>query len=79
MHRFRVEGASHNMDDTAMDVLMGHVGSKSATVARRYIGVTASAAAGGGKHSRESVFIEVDAVPLSEQFSRSYTAFPRAN
>ncbi|CAN0075198.1 unnamed protein product, partial [Laminaria digitata] len=38
MHSFRVEGAaSHNMDGTTMDVLMEHVGWKSATTARRYV------------------------------------------
>ena len=80
MHSFRVGGAaSHNMDGTAIDVLMEYVGWKSAAVARRYVGVTASAAAAGVKRSRETAFIEADALPLSEQFARSYTAFRGAN
>ena len=80
MHSFRVGGAaSHNIDGTAMDFLMEYVGWKSAAVARRYVGVTASAAAAGVKRSRETAFIEADALPLSEQFARSYTAFRGAN
>ena len=67
------------MDGTAMNVLTEYVGWKSATVARRYVGVTASAAAAGMKRSREMAFNEADALPLSEQFVRSHTAFPRAN
>ncbi|CAM9376086.1 unnamed protein product, partial [Laminaria digitata] len=64
MHSFRVGGAaSHNMDGTAMDVLMEYVGWKSATTARRYVGVTASAAVAGAKRSRETAFIEADALP----------------
>ena len=80
MHSFRVGGAaSHNIDGTAMDFLMEYVGWKSAAVARRYVGVTASAAAAGVKRSRETAFIEADALPWSEQFARSYTAFRGAN
>ena len=80
MHSFRVGGAaSHNMDGTAIDVIMEYVGWKSAAVARRYVGVTASAAAAGVKRSRETAFIEADALPWSEQFARSYTAFRGAN
>ena len=47
----------------------------SATVVRRYVGVTASAAAAGMKRSRETAFIEADTLLLSEQFvhvRRSY-------
>ena len=77
MHSFRVGGAvSRNMDGTAMNVLMEYVGWTSATVARRYLGLTASAAAAGVKRSRETVFLEVDALPLPEQFARSYAALP---
>lgn len=80
MHSIRVGGAaSRNVDGTAMDVLIECVVWKSATVARRCIGVTASAAATGVKRSRETVFLEADALPLSERFARSSTAFPRAN
>ena len=68
MHSFRVGGAaSRNMDGTAMDVLMKYVGWKFATVARRYLGVTASAAASRMKRSRATAFIEADALPLSER------------
>ncbi|CAM9525004.1 unnamed protein product [Laminaria digitata] len=64
MHSFRVgRAASHSIDGTAMDVLM------------EYAGVTASAAVAGAKRSRETTFIEADALPLSEQFTRSHTAF----
>ena len=73
MHSFRVP--SHNTDGTAMDVLMEYVGWKSATVARRYVGVTAPAEAAGMKRSRETAFIEADALPLSEWFVRSHKAF----
>ena len=80
MHSFRVGGAAiHNMDGTAMDILKEYVGWKSAAVARRYVGVTASAVAAGVKRSRETAFIGADALPLSEQFARSYTAFRGAN
>ena len=65
MHSFRVGGAaSHSMDGTAMEVLMEYVGWKSAAVARRYVGVTASAAAAGVKRSRETAFIEADALTV---------------
>ena len=67
------------MDGTAMDVLMEYVGWKSASIARRYVGVTASAAASGAKRFRETAFIEADVSPLSEQFARSHTTFRRAN
>ena len=92
MHSFRVGGAAnHNMDGAAMDVLMEYVEWKSATVARRYVGVTASAAAAGVKCSRQTAFIEADGykqntlrtsahdVSLFEQFARSHAAFPRVN
>ena len=80
MHSFRVGGAtSRNMDGAVMDVLMEYVGWKSGTVARRYVGVTASAATAGMKRSREKAFIEADALPLSERLVCSHTAFPRAN
>ena len=82
IHSFRVGGAaSHNMDGTARDVLMEYVGmgGKSVTLARRYVGVTASATAVGMKRSREMAFIEADAVPLFEQFVRSHMAFPGVN
>ena len=80
MHSFLVGGAaSNNLDGTAIDVLMESVGWKSATVARRYVGVTASAAAAGMKCSRETAFMEADTLPLSERFVLSHTAFPRAN
>ncbi|CAM9837951.1 unnamed protein product, partial [Laminaria digitata] len=46
--------ASHDIDDTAMDVLA------------EYVRVTASAAAAGGKRYRETTCIEVDALPLPE-------------
>ena len=58
---------------------MEYVGWKSASVARRYVGATASAAAVGAKRSRETAFIEADALPLSDQFTRSHTAFRRAS
>lgn len=80
MHFLRVVGAaSHSMDGTAMDVLIECVGWKSAHVACRYVGVTTSAAVVGVKHSRETAFIEADALTQSEQFVRSHTASPRAN
>ena len=67
------------MDGTARDVMVEYVGWTSVKVARRYVGITASAAATGVKRSRETVFLEADALPLSERFARSSTAFPRAN
>ena len=55
MHSFRMErAAGHNMDGTAIYVLMEYVGRKSATVPRRYVERGASAAAAGMKRSRES-------------------------
>ena len=41
--------------------------------ARRHARVTASAAAAGVKRSRDTAFIDADALPLSEQFASSYT------
>ena len=80
MHSFRVGGtARHHIDVTAIDVLMGYVGWKSASVARRYVGVTASAAVAGVKRPHEAAFIEAEALPLSKELARSYTAFKRAN
>ena len=54
---------------------MEYVDWKSATVARRYVGVTASAAEAGAKRPRETAIIEADALPLSERFARLFTAF----
>ena len=62
-----------------MGVLMEYVRFKSATVTRRYVRVTASAAAVGTMRSRETAFIEADALPLSEQFVRAHTASPGAD
>ena len=78
MHSSQVRGAaSRSMDGTAMDVLMEDVGWNSGTGSRRYVGMTASVAAAGVKHSRGTAFIEAPARPLPKQFSRSYAAFPR--
>lgn len=72
MHSFREGGAaSHYMDVTAMGALMEYVGGKSATVARKYVGVTASAATAGVKRCRGTAFIEADTLPLSGHFARS--------
>ena len=82
MHSFQVGNATTlDLDGTAIDVLMEYVGMgwKSVTLARRYVGVIASAAAVGMKRSREMAFIEADAVPLFEQFVRSHMAFPGVN
>ena len=81
LHSFRVGGAaSHHMDGTAMDVLMEYVGWKSAAVAGRYVGVTASAAGSrGAKRSRDTAFIDADALLLLEGFGDSYAAFSRDN
>ncbi|CAM9728164.1 unnamed protein product [Pylaiella littoralis] len=78
LHSFRVGGAaSHNMDGTAMDVLMEYVGWKSTPVARRYAGQTASAVGqGANKRSRDTAFLEADALPLSDAFMSSHVAFP---
>ena len=56
LHSFRVGGvASHDMDGTAMDVLVEYVGWKSAAVTGRHVGVTASAAESrGAKRSRDT-------------------------
>ena len=40
--------------------------------ARRHVRMTASAAAAGVKRSLDTVFIDADALPLSEQFASSY-------
>ena len=40
--------------------------------ARRHVRMTASAAAAGVERSRDTVFIDADALPLSEQFASSY-------
>ena len=46
MHSFRMgRAAGHNMNGTAFEVLMEHVERNSSTVSRRYIELTASAAA----------------------------------
>ena len=55
IHSFRTRrAASHNMDGTAMDVLMKYVRRKSANLPRRHVAVTASAAAAGMKRSLEN-------------------------
>ena len=78
MHSFRVGGAaSHNMGRYGHGRSCEYVGWKSATVARRCAGVTASVAAVGVTRSRETASIEADALPLSEQFVRSSTAWTR--
>lgn len=77
MHSFRVEGA--DIAGTTMDVLTEYARWKSAAVARRYVGVTTYAAAAGMKRCREAASTAAGALPLSEQYARSYRAFPRAN
>ena len=52
---------------------------KSGTVARSYVGIATSAAAAGVKRSRDKAFIDADALPLPEQVTSSYAAFPRNN
>ena len=80
MHSFRVRrAASHIMNATAMNVRIRGVEVRIRCTQIRTVGVTASAAAAGVKHSRETASIEADALSLSEQFARSYTASPRAN
>ena len=81
LHSFRVGWAmSHHMDGTATDVLIGHVGSRSPTVASRFVGVRASAAASRGtKRSCDAAVIQADALPLSEGFVESYALFARDN
>lgn len=49
---------SHSVDGTAVDFLIDYVGWKSASIARRYLGVAASAAAEGVNRSRETASIE---------------------
>ena len=81
LHSFRVGGAtSHHMGGMAMDVLMKYAGWKSAAIAGRYVGVTASAAGSrGAERSRDTAFIDAYALPLSEGFWDSYAAFSRDN
>ena len=58
IHSFRVRGASsHSMDGAG---------------ARRHARMTASAAAAGVKRSRDTAFIDANALPLSEQCASSY-------
>ena len=81
LHSFRVGGAgSHHMDNTAMDSLKEYVGWRSAAVAGRYVGVTASTAVSRRrKRSRDTVFIDADALPLSESFVEAYATFSRGD
>ena len=66
------------MDGTAMNVLMAYVGWRSPAVASIYVGVTASVPpSSGAKRSRDTAFIQADALPLSAGFGKAYTAFPR--
>lgn len=47
------------MDGTALDVLVEYIGWKSTSVARRYVGQTASAVRpGANKRSRDTAFLE---------------------
>ena len=63
-----------------MDVVMEYVGRRSASVASRYVGMTASASASNGtKRSWDTAFIQADVLPLSEGFGKSYAVFPRDN
>ena len=58
IYSFRVRGAaSHSMDGAG---------------ARRDVRMTASAAAAGVKRSRDTAFIDANALPLSEQCASSY-------
>lgn len=66
------------MGGTAMDVLVEYA-ERTSAVARRYVGVTAYTAAAGVKRFRETAPITAGALPLSEQFALSYTAFPQAS
>ena len=71
MRSFREKGAaSHHMDATRMGTVMEYLAWKSATVARKCVGLTTSAAA-GVKRYRGTAFIEADTLPLPEQFARS--------
>ena len=81
LHFFRVGGAaSHHMVGATMDVLMEYVGWKSAAVAGRYAGATASASGSrGAKRSRDAAFIDADTLPLSGGCGDSYATFPRDN
>ena len=80
MQQFRARGAaSQNMDGTAMDAPIEHVGWKPVTVARRYAGVTASEDAAGVKCSREIASIKAGVLLVSGQCAPSNTAFPQGN
>ena len=80
MHCFRMGGAaSYYMEGTVMDVLVEYVGWKSATVARIHVGGATPAAAAGVERSSETAFTEADGLPLSNLFTRSYTAPRRVN
>lgn len=83
MHPFRVGGAaSHSMDGVALDVLTEYMWSEvrnRRTQICMLIGVTVSVAAAGVKLSCETAFIKAAALPLSEQFTRLYAAFPWRN
>ena len=60
-----------------MDVLVEYVGGRYAVVAGRCVGVTMTAAMPeGAKCSRNTAFIDLDALPLSEGSGESYAAFP---
>ena len=63
-----------------MDVLTEYVGWRSAAVAGRHEGVTASAAMSrGAKRSRCTAFVDAGALPLSNGLVESYAAFPGDN
>ena len=63
IHSFRVRGAaSHSMDGAGV---------------RRHVRMTASAAAARVKRSRDTAFIDADALPPSEQFASS--CMPRSH
>ena len=47
--------------------------------ARRHVRMTASAAAAGVKRSLDTVFIDADALPLSEQFATSILRMQRSH
>ena len=58
--------ASHNLMVRPIGVILGYVGWKSATAARRHVGVTVYAAVTGLKRSCETASIQAGALPLSE-------------
>lgn len=78
MHSFRVGGSlTQSLEGTAVDAIMKTAGWRTESVAMRYIGPTTSVVVSGSKRSRSENYADSNALPLSEDFTRDFSACVR--